>query len=201
MDRILTLARSRGKVAACATEARPSGWHPALPGASAYAHDMLDQAIRIHERTLHWLEALVADMSDDDLSRPMAEGHHSGMWVLGHLSFAIDRARTRVGEAVQSSQDRERAFGPGSTPDEPLPQGITKATLLAELREKHALLIRAIAAADPAVLEAPHRNPFHEGTSIQTMADTVANLLTAHAGYHLGQLSVYRRALGRAPLL
>lgn len=161
---------------------------------------MLELALRVHARTLLWLEQLVADMSDEELARPMAPGHHSGLWVLGHLSFALDRARLRLGEPVVTPDDRMKAFGPGSEAGAAVPTGLTKELLLRELREKHALVEIAVAQADRAALELPHGNPFHEGTPLRTMGDSVANLLTAHAGYHTGQLSVYRRALGRAPL-
>lgn len=161
---------------------------------------MLDDALTIHANTIRLLTLIVADMSDDELAKPIAPGHHSGTWVLGHLSVALDLCRRRLGNTVDISDERMKAFGPGSDPAAAPPAGSTKEHLIGELRKRHDLVAAAIAEADPEMLARPHGLPWFADTPLKTMADVVRNLLTAHNAFHVGQLSTYRRALGRPPL-
>lgn len=161
---------------------------------------MLEDPIKMHAFAMEHLTRLVGDMSDQELAAPMTPGHHSGMWILGHLNIALDFVLRRLGESVEIAQQRMDAFGPGSRPDAPLPRGMDKNSLLAELRQRQERVIAATARASRAALDRPHGLPWYEGTVIRSDYDLVCELLTTHAGFHIGQLSVYRRALGKPPL-
>jgi len=161
---------------------------------------MLEESIKVHAFAIEHATRLVSDMSDAELATPMAPGHHSGMWVLGHLNLALDFVLRRLGCTAEISQERMDAYGPGSRPGTPLPAGASKSGLLAELRQRHARVVNAAASAERRSLDRPHGLPWYDGTVIVSDFDLICELLTTHAGYHIGQLSVYRRALGKAPL-
>jgi uncharacterized damage-inducible protein DinB len=161
---------------------------------------MLASVLTTYRFSLGLLQAHIADMSDEELARPITPGHHSGMWVLGHLVIAANIALKRIGQPHSLPEDRMNAFGPGSDPAAPLPPGLNKATLLAELLATPDAIERALALAGDAALDKPHGAAWLEGTPLKTIRDTVGQLLTYHAGYHIGQLSVYRRASGREAL-
>jgi len=154
----------------------------------------------MHAYSIGLLTRLVEPMSEPELRTPIGEGQHTALWVLGHLTIALDFALRRLGETVDISDERMRACGPDSKPDAVPPAAWTKASLLAEIRERHDRVAAAIPKADPARLAQPHGLPWYDGTPIRTNADIVDYLLTAHASYHIGQVSVYRRARGYPPL-
>jgi hypothetical protein len=147
-----------------------------------------------------WLSWLLADMSDDELRRPIAPGQHAGLWVLGHLNFAGTNALKILGEDVSAEQRRLAAFAPGSKPGAEIPPEFTKASLLADLRANESRIASVLARTDPAVLAAPHGRDYFSDTPLKTLGDVLTQLLTVHAGYHLGQLSVYRASLGKPAL-
>jgi hypothetical protein len=120
--------------------------------------------------------------------------------VLGHLVVSLDFMRMLMGDSVDFDPRRMAAFGPGSKADAPLPRGVDRGVLLTEYREKFTRIRELATRVDPAVLAKPFPNPIFEGTAIQTAGHIVLNLLTAHIGMHLGQLSVYRRACGKAAM-
>jgi uncharacterized damage-inducible protein DinB len=162
--------------------------------------DTLRDAIKMHEFNLYMLDGLLRDVSDEQLSRPIGPGHHSGMWVLGHLVVAVRFACQLAGGKAEFSEEWMAAFGPGSKSDAPVPAGVTRANLRETLSVGHAQAAAAIEAADETHLAKPNGMPWFAGTSIQTHADAVHQLLSLHAGFHIGQLSVYRRAGGKPPL-
>jgi hypothetical protein len=76
----------------------------------------------------------------------------------------------------------------------------SKAELLERLERSLSALCTAAAEASPETLKRPHGIPFLAGTPIETVGDVTTLLLTAHAAFHTGQLSLARRQLGFAPL-
>jgi hypothetical protein len=142
------------------------------------------------------LEQQVDGLSDAQLRAPIAPGHHTGLWVLGHLVIAANIGLKRLGAPHSLPDDRMAAFGPGSAPDAPVPPGVSKESLLAELLATPDLLEAAARSAGEAYLDEPHGAPWLAGTPLKTRRDSIGQLFSYHVGYHIGQLSVYRRAAG-----
>lgn len=155
---------------------------------------------RVYGFFVGWLEWLVADLSDEDLRRPAGPGQHTGLWVLGHLNFAATNALKLLGQDVGDEQRRLAPFGPGQAPGATIPPEFTKASLLADLKQSQARIAASLAKTDPSVLAAPHGRDYFNDTPLKTLGDVLEQLLTVHAGYHLGQLSVYRAMLGKPAL-
>ena len=86
----------------------------------------------------------------------------------------------------------------GEPKDDPNAYGSPEACL-AELARVHALLAGSFEAADDALLSSPF--PKEEWRSFfPTLGDMAFYMLCHHEGYHLGQLSQWRRAVGMAPV-
>lgn len=159
---------------------------------------MLVDALRLHQFNLGLLNRLCADLTDADLARSLGPDHHNGHWVLGHLAIAADYALMFVTGSGALPKEWHNAFGPGSKPSDPLPVN-EKAALLRAIAEGHVRVAAAVDAlkGDLAMLEVPHGLAWFEGTALKTKRDVVGQLLTTHAGFHTGQMSVYRRAAGK----
>jgi len=100
-----------------------------------------------------------------------------------------------LGAAPWLPGDWESVFGYGSTPrsdGDPYPRKEELRSLLAEATRR---LSETLRSADPSVL----MRQFSE-EDFPTMGHLLLQVVVAHTAYHAGQLSAWRRALGRGPV-
>ena len=145
-----------------------------------------------------YAQRLVADLSDQDIVSQPVPGvvmNHPA-WTLGHLSpyppvlAAILREQPFV-DPLNSK------FGRGTKPVSDTAAYPPKATLLAEYLEGHDLLARTLEGVDTGVMAKPI--PLARWKDrFPRIGDAVLYLMLSHEGAHLGQISAWRRAGGRA---
>lgn len=161
---------------------------------------MFAQETKLFRFMLGYLQRLVGDLTDEELSRPVSGAVNPPAYVLGHLAISNDFALQILGEAPVCPQEWHEAFGPGSSPESlriPLP---TKAELMTAIETGHARVCEAVKTASPEALAEPQTFPFFRNTPIETLGDCISLLMTTHFATHIGQLSVMRRQLGHTPL-
>jgi hypothetical protein len=93
-----------------------------------------------------------------------------------------------------------KTFGPGSVPVEDRSAYPTKAELVDTMRKTHARAIELLEAATVEELAAPNQTPFFP-QQFPTVGDLATHLVTTHAAMHLGQLSAWRRCVGKDSVL
>lgn len=152
--------------------------------------------------TLDQARTLVADVPCERFSElPHPGAKHPG-WVIGHLCVGAGFAAAILGEdpedftTVCGVPERVMgATGPGSTPEPDRDTYPTKDELLAEFERIHGMAAARLEAIDEARLSDPL--PMEEYRAFwPTIGDAAFYLLATHEPYHLGQLSVWRRAAG-----
>jgi hypothetical protein len=121
-------------------------------------------------------------------------------WVLGHLIVVADMAAQLLGEPMVTDQQWMATYGPGSTPSEHREHYASKQQLLEMMDQTYARLSGLAAIAAPEVLAAPNNTPFM-AKSLPAMGDLLAHVLSTHATMHLGQLSAWRRTMGKGSVL
>jgi len=134
-----------------------------------------------------------------ELPHPGAK--HPG-WVLGHLCVASGLAAATLGDDPSEMQTLcgvPPLMAGGTAPGtEPLPERAayaTKESLLAELDRVHALTVERFDAASDERLAAEF--PVAEYRDFwPTVGAAAFYLMARHEQYHLGQLSMWRRAAG-----
>lgn len=145
------------------------------------------------------MEGMVADLDGKDLvAAPTARGGNHALWVLGHL--AVSEASI-VGKFIKGQEpalkEWQGLFGLGSEPAGDLSKYPTKAEVLKKsqaVRQETLDLLRSLSDKD---LDKP--------TSVQQNREifgTIGRCLVTmvhHQAFHLGQIAVVRRALGRKP--
>lgn len=161
---------------------------------------MFEQESAIYASNLGLIKAMGAAIDQAHLARPVCEGGVTAGWVLGHLAVGSDFALTLLGGPSRLPDDWRKRFGTGSKPSTSLADYPTPQELLGAVESAHAALLAAIKAADPAVFSRPHGLPWFKDSPLRTIGDVVANLMTMHEGFHLGQLSVWRRQAGFEPM-
>ncbi len=149
----------------------------------------LDQARR---RTL----AMVADLTDEQLTAQSSSAENHPAWTLGHL-FLLDAYLADFLAPEDAPRLDERwvaAYGPESSPVADGGRYMAKAELLERLDTVRAVVIGAIAAMpdERLLAELPAGAP---GPDLPSYHHLILHALW-HEGYHAGQLASWRRAMG-----
>jgi DinB superfamily len=162
---------------------------------------MFERERKVCPFVLGTLEKLMEDVSDEELSRQPLPGMNPPRWIVAHLAVVADACLQLLGRQPVLPAEWHQSFSPGSKHGgEGGPQP-SKAELLSAVRSAHERLFAAIDEADESLLERPHGLTFASlDRAFPTRADLLANLMTAHAALHTGQLSAWRRATGRPAL-
>ena len=160
---------------------------------------MFANAIAINQFQLGLFDRVVADIAPETLFTPSTGHGHPPVWILGHLALTGEMGSQLLGGGI-THRHWLPLFGPGSS-DQIAPRpDLDRELLAAAIRTAYRALHELAAAADPALLAAPHGIQLFRGTPIQTVGCAVELLLTNHFGFHLSQLSGCRRAAGHGPL-
>lgn len=123
-------------------------------------------------------------------------------WIVGHIGMGVAGIGQMLGQSVCPDYQPEWLpyYGPGSdstaTPD--------NAPSLATLREVilncEQTVVDAVSAANEEDFQDDHGIDILKTTPFQTKAQLIAHLLTTHYSTHLGELAIWRRVMGQAPL-
>lgn len=156
--------------------------------------------------TLALCEALMEDISQDEMDEQPAACVNTPTWILGHLAICTDFALMFLDQPMRLPKSWHAAYGPGSLPTKPHDRGPdapspTRQELLTALRTGHAAVTAALPFADAKSLAEPNPlpMPFLQRT-LPTKRDLLAHLLSTHEAAHLGHLSNWRRQMSRPPL-
>jgi hypothetical protein len=150
--------------------------------------------------TLGYAEKLAADLTDEELVRLPQPGMNHAAWVLGHVALGADFVALLLGQSMVTDEAWMATFGPGSTPAGDRAAYPSKEQLLATMRMTHARAIQLLAQATTAQLDAPNETRFFP-VEFPTVGALITHLMTTHAALHLGQLSAWRRSLGKGSVL
>ena len=141
---------------------------------------------------------LVADLSDSDMVSQPVPGvtmNHPA-WTLGHLS-PYPPVLSAILKGEEFVDPLNSKYGRGTKPSSNRGDYPAKDALVAEYLSGHDLLGRTLEAVDPAVMSRPI--PLARWKErFPKIGDAVLYLMLAHEGAHLGQISAWRRAGGRA---
>ena len=155
----------------------------------------MQDAIRLSIFMLSQAKPILAGLTDDHRGLEPMPGTKTAGWLLGHLAFTGDYARRLCGRTPLCDDSWTRRFAPGTQPSHDPASYPPMAELTAMFRSVYADLITAAAEAPRHVLMAP--NPYTAARErFPTVRDFLFYLMTAHLGYHLGQLYCWRAAAG-----
>ncbi len=160
---------------------------------------MISELVGCFDRTMAYLQALVADLSDDEWTlQPPGVPNHAA-WTVGHVIFSCQEIAAELGVPRWLPSEWESLFGYGSVParlaGSPHASGAVLTGRLADAsgRLRAALLGAAERSlTDPLPDEAARR-------VLPTLGDALVQIVAGHLAFHAGQLAAWRRAIGRAP--
>lgn len=160
----------------------------------------LQNALTAFRFTRIYAEKLVFDLNDDELTVQPHPGMNHPAWVLGHVALGSDFVASLLGKELQTDDAWMKTFGPGSVPVDDRAAYPAKTELMDMMTKTHERAINLLEAATPDELSAPNQTPFFP-EQFPTIGDLATHLITTHAAMHLGQLSAWRRCVGRDSVL
>jgi uncharacterized damage-inducible protein DinB len=148
--------------------------------------------------TIAYAKQILADIDDASMCQQPAGLNHAA-WILTHLATAADYASSILGgKGVCPPNWSEICDG-----KKPLSQNRSDYPTKSELLETFEAAYRNAAElfenTSEQKLNEPHKLGFLE-TELPTNADMATFLILSHSNLHLGQLSAWRRAMGKGPL-
>ncbi len=160
----------------------------------------IDHIIRQYDFNLLYAKALVADLSETQMTMMPSKGlENHAAWTLGHLVTGSAMTAEDLGATFEIPENWEELFlrkGPGDPrkPDPDPSKYPSKKELLQELEKQHNKVKIYLSKIDLTQLEKPLKWRF--GDQMPTLLDVVTFMCINHEAMHLGQLAGWRRALG-----
>ncbi len=156
---------------------------------------MIDELIHTLEYTLDFVTKSVADLSEEEMVQQPSGVPNHAMWTLGHLVFSCQGIAAELGAEQWLPDDWESIFGYGSTPSTDLSLYPKKSEMLSHLADAASRLRQTLLAADESVVRQslPDR-------IVPAMGHLLIQVVVGHTAYHVGQLAVWRRAIGKRPV-
>jgi hypothetical protein len=145
-----------------------------------------------------YAQRLVADLSDADMVSQPVPGvvmNHPA-WTIGHLS-PYPPVLAAILEGREFVDPLNSKFGRGTKPVSDVAAYPAKTAATADFLAGHDLLARALEGVDAGVFAKPIPLARWE-QRFPRIGDAVLYLMLHHEGAHLGQISAWRRAGGRA---
>jgi hypothetical protein len=148
---------------------------------------------------LEYLREQVAEVAPPDMvAQPNGIMNHPA-WVIGHLTFACQLLGGAIGLPSWLPNDWAKRFGTGSVPVADASLYETKTDALAILRDAQVRITQAVAQMDDSRLDEPFPDESYRDV-FPTIRHALTQVLVGHTANHIGQLSVWRRAMGLPPM-
>jgi hypothetical protein len=158
---------------------------------------MFERERKLNAVMLGYCKLLMNDLDDARLADTPAVGVNHPAWILSHLAICTDYAAQLLGSPAKCPKEWHQNCGPGSKVVSDRSAYASKQELLTALEAGNRRVSEAVAGASDEVLCQPHsiKLTFVKET-FPTVGELVAHLMTTHVGFHLGQLSMWRRMMG-----
>ena len=144
---------------------------------------------------LDYLREQVADVSPADMvAQPHGIVNHPA-WVIGHLTYSCQLLGGVIGLAEWLPDGWAARFGTGSVPAADARLYEPKDAALAILGDAVSRVTQAVARLDAARLDKPFPDAAYRDV-FPTVRHALTQVLVGHTANHVGQVTVWRRAMG-----
>lgn len=160
----------------------------------------MDSILNAFRFTQQYASLLMDDIDDSEMTKLPHSGMNHPAWILGHLALVADLAAKLLGEEMSTDDAWMQTYGPGSIPVDDRGTYPSKLELLQKFKSTCERAESLASGASSDQLAAENETPFFP-EQFPTVGDLLTHLLTTHAAMHLGQLSAWRRAVGKGSVL
>ncbi len=153
---------------------------------------MIPELVRSFESSVKFIQLSVADLSEQEMVAQLTGIPNHATWTLGHIIFSCQEVSAEIGADRWLPDDWEARFGYGSTPLSDQNHYPQKSEMVASLDDAEGRLKQALLATTESVW-----NQSLPDETYPTMGHILVQIVAAHTAYHVGQLTVWRRAIGK----
>ncbi len=161
---------------------------------------MFEQESKLFASMINYLKAVVADISDANLTKAVPGAVNPPAYILGHLAICNDFTLKLLGQPPVCPPEWSEPFAPGNNPAKMKIEYPSKEELMGMIQKGHEHISAAVKKASPEAMSQPKTLASLAASTLTNVGDLVALLMTTHFALHVGQLSLMRRQLGNAPL-
>jgi hypothetical protein len=148
---------------------------------------------------LDYLCEQIADVAPADMvTHPAGIVNHPA-WTVGHLAFTCQMIGGVIGVSEWLPSDFGTRFGSGSVPVADASKYESKEQLIGKLRDAQSRIAHAVEGLSDARLDQPFPDPAYLDV-FPTVRHALTQVLVAHTAFHVGQVSIWRRAMKLAPM-
>jgi len=148
---------------------------------------------------LDYLREQVSDVAAADMvAQPNGIKNHPA-WVIGHLTNACQMLGGVIGVPQRLPDDWDSRFGTGSVPVADAGRYESKAEALAILDDAQARFTQAVEQLSDSQLNEPFPDASYAEV-FSSIRHALTQVLVGHTANHIGQVSVWRRAMGLPPM-
>lgn len=132
---------------------------------------------------------------EESLQQPTESGNCLN-WIAGHLVTAYNSVLPSLGEDLVWDEGRTQTYERGSDPLTAAASAVGFADIVEAFGTAHDRVIRGIGSLAPDRWSEPA--PYSPGNNPDETLGTLLHLIAFHQAYHVGQLGLGRRLLGKA---
>jgi hypothetical protein len=145
--------------------------------------------------SIDFLHEQLAAVTDRQMHAQPAGVRNHPAWIVGHLVHTCQLLGELAGLKPWLDESWIRRYGTGSAPHDKPDLYESKEDLLAALQDATERIARAAGSMDESALDAVFPAE-HLRDVFPTVRHAFTHVLTAHTAYHVGQVSVWRSAMG-----
>jgi hypothetical protein len=160
---------------------------------------MIHEVAASWSRTVDYLRQLVADVPDEMLTRQIDGVVNHPAWVIGHVIYSCQAIGGEMGIDPWLAADWAERFGTGTVPVEGRKDYPSKHDLLGALSDAQQRVNDRLLTLGDSGLTVPLPDEGYREI-FPTLGHAVLHVLTVHTAIHVGQVTVWRRAVGLGPL-
>ena len=159
----------------------------------------MENVLRSFAYSVEYLGDLVSELSRDQMvCQPHGVNIHPA-WIIGHLTYSCQAIGGEFGLGPWLPAEWAEQFGTGSVPlgdSATYPAMSESLHFLVDAKARVSSAIRNLESAqlDQPLLDKRFRQ------MMPTIRDAITQILVSHAAYHIGQVVIWRRLMGFAPV-
>jgi hypothetical protein len=160
----------------------------------------LEKELKVYQFLGQYGNGLLNGIDAGHAYRLTCDGGQNPAWLLGHLAFVAGRVTTMFGgESPVDLEYYGKLYGIGSKPNPDQADQPDFDQIIEAWRDGHDAVVKSSNQVTDELLAQPNTNERMKDV-LPTQGDFLSFVLTGHEAMHLGQLSVWRRVQGFAPL-
>lgn len=145
--------------------------------------------------TTRYCLKMVESLSEEDFCRQPTGVINHPAWLLGHLCYSFQAIGGEIGIVPWLPKEWADTFGTGSVPNDITSKYPSGTSLVRAFKGATEKLQSAIAAMTDNELESTLPDKEYRKT-LPTLGHALTHVLIGHASIHVGQLTVWRAAMG-----